>query len=54
MDSSPEHCRQECEKSLRRLGVDSIDLYYIHRLDEKTPVEKTVQVMAELKKYVLA
>lgn len=50
MDSSPERCRQQCEKSLERLGVESIDLYYIHRLDEKTPIEKTIQAMVELKK----
>ena len=50
VDSSPEYCRQACEKSLSRLGVDSIDLYYAHRLDGKTPVEKTVEAMAQLQK----
>ncbi|KAF3765340.1 Aldo/keto reductase [Cryphonectria parasitica EP155] len=50
MDTSPEYCRAACEKSLQRLGIDSIDLYYIHRLDEKTPIEKTVEVLAELKR----
>lgn len=49
MDSSPEHCRQACEASLQKLGIDCIDLYYIHRLDEKTPIEKTVQEMVKLK-----
>ncbi|EMF08341.1 aldo-keto reductase, putative [Sphaerulina musiva SO2202] len=47
VDSSPEYARRACEKSLKRLGVERIDLYYAHRLDGKTPVEKTV---AELKK----
>ncbi|EAQ88738.1 hypothetical protein CHGG_05357 [Chaetomium globosum CBS 148.51] len=47
VDSSPEYCRQQCEKSLKRLGVSCIDLYYIHRVDNKTPIEKT---MAELVK----
>lgn len=49
MDSSPEYCRKACEASLQKLGVDCIDLYYIHRLDEKTPIEKTVQEMVKLK-----
>ncbi|OCL03604.1 aldo-keto reductase, putative [Glonium stellatum] len=50
VDSSPEHCKEACNKSLSRLGVQHIDLYYCHRLDRKTPVEKTVEAMAELKK----
>ncbi len=50
MDSTPEYCREACERSLERLGVDKIDLYYIHRLDEKTPIEKTIEVMVQLKK----
>ena len=49
IDSSPEYCKLAVEKSLRRLGVSCIDLYYCHRLDKITPVEKTVQAMAELK-----
>ena len=48
----PEYVFEACEKSLERLGVDYIDLYYRHRLDMKTPVEKTVAAMAELKKFV--
>ncbi|KXT18216.1 hypothetical protein AC579_2880 [Pseudocercospora musae] len=48
-DSSPEYCRQACEKSLSRLGLPFIDLYYAHRLDGKTPVEKTVEEMKKLK-----
>src|SRR5690606_10764407 len=49
-DSSPEYARSACEASLRRLGVDVIDLYYAHRLDGTTPVEETVGAMAELVK----
>ncbi|GAM44072.1 hypothetical protein TCE0_060f19399 [Talaromyces pinophilus] len=47
--SSPEYCRQAIEKSLKRLGLPYVDLYYIHRLDKVTPIEKTVQTMVELK-----
>lgn len=50
IDSSPEYCKQAIEKSLKRLGIEQIDLYYCHRVDRKTPVEKTVEAMAELKK----
>ena len=50
IDSSPEYAKEACNRSLQRLGVDSIDLYYAHRLDGKTPIEKTVEAMAELKK----
>jgi aryl-alcohol dehydrogenase-like predicted oxidoreductase len=49
VDSSPEYCRKACEKSLERLGVSCIDLYYCHRLDLKTPIEKTVGEMQKLK-----
>jgi len=48
--SDPEYVKEACEKSLKRLGVASIDLYYCHRVDRTTPVEQTVQAMAELKK----
>ncbi|AEO69737.1 610cde7f-6d9e-40e5-99ae-ee28a26538ac [Thermothielavioides terrestris] len=48
VDSSPENCRRQCEASLRRLGVDRIDLYYIHRVDGKTPVEKTMHELVKL------
>lgn len=47
--SDPEYVKEACEKSLKRLGVPTIDLYYCHRLDGKTPVEKTVEAMAQLK-----
>ncbi|KAI1205061.1 Aldo/keto reductase-like protein [Annulohypoxylon truncatum] len=50
VDSSPENCRTSCERSLKRLGLDSIDLFYCHRFDQKTPVEKTVEAMVQLKK----
>jgi aryl-alcohol dehydrogenase-like predicted oxidoreductase len=52
VDSSPEYVKQAVEKSLKRLGIKTIDLYYCHRVDKKTPIEKTVQAMAELKKYI--
>ena len=44
----PEHVRQACEASLRRLGLDVIDLYYQHRVDPEVPIEETVGAMAEL------
>lgn len=50
--SDPEYVREACEKSLKVLGIDTIDLYYCHRIDTKTPIEKTIEAMAELKKYV--
>ena len=43
-----EYVRQCCEESLRRLGVDTIDLYYMHRPDLNRPIEETVQAMEEL------
>ncbi len=45
---TPEYVRQACEASLRRLGVETIDLYYQHRVDPETPIEETVGAMAEL------
>lgn len=48
--SDPEYVKQACEKSLKRLSIPTIDLYYCHRLDGITPVEKTVEAMAQLKK----
>jgi aryl-alcohol dehydrogenase-like predicted oxidoreductase len=44
----PEYVRSACEASLRRLGVDEIDLYYQHRIDPETPIEDTVGTMARL------
>lgn len=49
MDSSPEYCRECIEKSLDRLGLPCVDLYYVHRLDKVTPIEKTMLAMVELK-----
>lgn len=51
-DTSPEYVKSACEKSLKRLGVKFIDLYYCHRVDGVTPIEETVKAMVELKKYV--
>ncbi len=44
----PAYVRQACEASLKRLGIDVIDLYYQHRVDPKTPIEDTVGAMADL------
>jgi aryl-alcohol dehydrogenase-like predicted oxidoreductase len=44
----PDYVRSACEASLRRLGVDEIDLYYQHRVDPQVPIEETVGAMAEL------
>jgi len=48
IDGSPEYVHEACDASLRRLGVDHIDLYYQHRVDPNTPIEDTVGAMAEL------
>jgi aryl-alcohol dehydrogenase-like predicted oxidoreductase len=48
IDGSPAYVRSACEGSLKRLGVDQIDLYYQHRVDPNTPIEDTVGAMAEL------
>jgi aryl-alcohol dehydrogenase-like predicted oxidoreductase len=50
ISGKPEYVRQACEASLRRLNVDTIDLYYQHRVDPNTPIEDTVRAMAELVK----
>lgn len=44
----PEYVRECCEQSLRRLGVETIDLYYQHRVDPQVPIEETVGAMADL------
>jgi aryl-alcohol dehydrogenase-like predicted oxidoreductase len=49
IDSSPEYCKEACATSLKRLGLDQVDLYYCHRVDDKTPIEETVKAMAALK-----
>jgi aryl-alcohol dehydrogenase-like predicted oxidoreductase len=48
--SDPAYAKEACEKSLQRLGVETIDLYYCHAVDGVTPIEKTVEAMVELKK----
>lgn len=48
IDGSPEHIRSACEASRRRLGVATIDLYYLHRVDPKVPIEASVGAMAGL------
>ena len=48
VDGSPENARQCCDLSLQRLAVDVIDLYYLHRVDPRVPIEDTVGAMAEL------
>jgi aryl-alcohol dehydrogenase-like predicted oxidoreductase len=50
VNGKPAYVRQACEASLRRLGVDYIDLYYQHRVDPNTPIEETVGEMANLVK----
>ncbi len=42
------YVREACEASLQRLGIDTIDLYYVHRTDPKTPIEETIGAMADL------
>ena len=46
-DGSPEHIRAACDASLQRLGVEQIDLWYLHRVDEDVPVEESIGAMAE-------
>jgi aryl-alcohol dehydrogenase-like predicted oxidoreductase len=48
VSGKPDYVRSACEGSLRRLGIDTIDLYYQHRVDRTTPIEETVGAMADL------
>ena len=48
LDGSPDEVRRSCDESLTRLGVDVIDLFYLHRVDPETPIEESVGSMAEL------
>ncbi|WP_206518266.1 aldo/keto reductase [Rhodococcus sp. X156] len=48
VNGTPAYVRSSCDGSLQRLGVDHIDLYYLHRVDPDTPIEETVGAMAEL------
>ena len=50
VDGSPEYVKQAVESSLRRLKIETIDLYYAHRVDPNTPIEETVGAMADLVK----
>jgi aryl-alcohol dehydrogenase-like predicted oxidoreductase len=50
VSGKPDYVRKSCDASLRRLGVETIDLYYQHRVDPNTPIEETVGAMAELVK----
>jgi aryl-alcohol dehydrogenase-like predicted oxidoreductase len=50
LNGKPDYVKKSCEGSLKRLNVDTIDLYYLHRVDTSTPIEETVGAMAELVK----
>jgi len=50
VNGKPEYVRMACDASLRRLGIETIDLYYQHRVDLETPIEDTVGAMADLKR----
>jgi aryl-alcohol dehydrogenase-like predicted oxidoreductase len=50
INGSPGYVRSACDRSLERLGVDAIDLYYQHRVDQSVPIEETVGAMADLVK----
>jgi aryl-alcohol dehydrogenase-like predicted oxidoreductase len=48
VNGTPKYVRKACDASLKRLGIDTIDLYYQHRVDPKTPIEDTIGALAEL------
>src|SRR5205807_1125152 len=48
INGHPNHVKTSCEHSLKRLNLDVIDLYYIHRIDPEVPIEDTVGAMADL------
>src|SRR3954469_22681172 len=48
IEGKPEYVREAIDRSLQRLGVEHVDLYYQHRVDPNTPIEETVGAMAEL------
>lgn len=50
INGRPDYVRAACDASLRRLGTDHVDLYYLHRVDANVPVEETVGAMADLKR----
>ncbi|MBO0517659.1 aldo/keto reductase, partial [Streptomyces beijiangensis] len=47
-DGSPEHIRRSADASLRRLGIDVIDLYYLHRVDPAVPLDESWGALADL------
>lgn len=49
INSSGEYCKKACAASLDKLGVDYIDLFYMHRANKETPIEETMRALAELK-----
>lgn len=49
IDSSGAYCKHACAKSLEALGVNCIDLYYMHRANREVPIEETMRAMTELK-----
>jgi aryl-alcohol dehydrogenase-like predicted oxidoreductase len=50
LHSDPEYVIEACDRSLKRLGIEHIDLYYVHVPDGKTPIEDTIEAMVDLKK----
>ncbi|NEO79456.1 aldo/keto reductase [Moorena sp. SIO4G3] len=50
INGKPDHVRQACDASLQRLGIDTIDLYYLHRVDLEVPIEDTIGAMSDLVK----
>lgn len=49
LNGKSDYIKEQCEKSLKRLGVSSIDLYYLHHADPATPIEESIQAMVQLK-----
>ncbi|MBA3536663.1 MAG: aldo/keto reductase [Tatlockia sp.] len=50
IDGSAKYVKEACDASLKRLGIDTIDLYYLHRVDPKTPIEESITAMGDLVK----
>lgn len=50
IDGKPDRIRKACDASLQRLGIDTIDLYYLHRVDREVPIEETIGAMSDLVK----
>lgn len=49
IDSSGEYCKKACVTSMQKMGVDHLDLFYMHRANSDVPIEQTMRAMAELK-----